>query len=495
MNPDYWKEEDEEKTIGWRDRHRSNDDDPIRGSVQKATDPAYEPATGTVKPVGNLGPYQAAVIFITNEIGIGILSLPAALQVLGLIPGVIAIVGMGSLSLYTAYILVQFYRRYPHVVNMVDFGRVLGGRPLEFVFAVGFTINLALICASAIITISIGLNTITEHAMCTVAFIAFPAILCFLLCVPRTMKFVSYCGWPCTVSIVTAVLIPMIALGIGGPANVPDGEEVTFKIVGDPSFSEAVSAFLNIGFAFSGNQAFVTVLAEMRDPARDFTKAICIEKIFAIIMYSTVAIVCYVFAGDYVQSPAIGSAPVTIAKISYGIIFVSLFGTGLVFGHTVIKYLFVFTMRHLAFVAKRRGRAPSVEANAMKRRQSQPHDSRSRTSWIVWIAIGAGYWILVFIIANAIPVFDSLLNISASLLLAWFTWGLPSVFWIHLNWNHLFDGWKKTALFCFNIFILGVTLFMNTAGMYASIDSLLSTFADPDNNVDGPFTCGDNSIF
>lgn len=88
-------------------------------------------------------------------------------------------------------------------------------------------------------------------------------------------------------------------------------------------------------------------------------------------------------------------------------------------------------MRHLSFFqrffTRRKNRRPSTEANIMERRQSQPHDSRSLVSWTVWIALATAFWLLVFIIANVIPIFDSLLNISSSVLLAWFTWGLPVV--------------------------------------------------------------------
>lgn len=59
-----------------------------------------------------LGRWRACVLLITIEVGIGILSLPAALKTLGLIPGIIAILGFGALTTYCGYILVQFYRRY-----------------------------------------------------------------------------------------------------------------------------------------------------------------------------------------------------------------------------------------------------------------------------------------------------------------------------------------------------------------------------------------------
>jgi amino acid permease len=320
-NPAYgWDKKDEDdRTVRFDAPHESHDVEAY-GTVTSAKDPQYEPTTGTVKPAGTLGPYQAAIIFITNEVGIGILSLPAAFDTLGLIPGLIALLAMGTLSLYAAYNLVQFYRRYPHVVNIVDYGRVIGGKPLEIIFAIGFIINLSMISASAVITMSIGINTISEHAACTVIWIGIACLACWALCVPRTMLFVSHCGWPCTVSIMAAVIIPMAALGAKGPANAPPGVPVNFKLVGSPTFVEAVSAFLNIAFAFTGNQAFVTVMVEMKDPSRDFTKAILIEKPFAMAIYSVVAIVCYVFAGEYVTSPVIGAAPVITAKVSYGIV-------------------------------------------------------------------------------------------------------------------------------------------------------------------------------
>lgn len=43
-----------------------------------------------------LNRWQASLIYITNQVGIGILSLPSAMQTLGLIPCIITIVGMGK---------------------------------------------------------------------------------------------------------------------------------------------------------------------------------------------------------------------------------------------------------------------------------------------------------------------------------------------------------------------------------------------------------------
>jgi amino acid transporter len=265
----------------------------------------------------------------------GILSLPAALKTIGLIPGIIAILGFGILTTYSGYILVQFFRRYPMVTNLVDCAQVLDKRFGAF-FGAAFILNLVLICASANITMSVALNTLSNHALCTVAFMAFPHIVCWMLCLPRKLTFAAALSWVCTISIVAAVLIVMIALGVAGP-RAPPGFEVSITLVGKPTFVETVNALLNIAFAFAGNQSFISVMAEMRDASKDFPPALFMQKSFEVIIYIIVACVIYGLAGDAVTSPALGSAAAIPAKIAYGVLIPSVLGTGLIIGITAIK--------------------------------------------------------------------------------------------------------------------------------------------------------------
>jgi amino acid transporter len=282
-----------------------------------------------------LGRWRACVLLITIEVGIGILSLPAALKTLGLIPGIIAILGLGSLTTYCGYILVQFYRRYPMVTNLVDCAYIIS-KPFGMFFAGAFMLNLVLICASANITMSVALNTLSDHALCTVAFMAFPHFVCWLLCLPRKFTFAAAMSWICTVSIVAAVLIVMIALGVAGPRT-PPGFEVKIVLVGKPTFVEAVNAILNIAFSFAGTQSFLSVMAEMRDASRDFPPALYMQKSFEVVVYIIVACVIYGLSGDAVTSPALGSAAIIPAKVAYGVLIPSVLGTGLVIGLTAIK--------------------------------------------------------------------------------------------------------------------------------------------------------------
>lgn len=138
-----------------------------------------------------LGRWRSGFTFIHTEVGIGILSLPSVLKTLGLIPGLIAIILIGILATYTAYLYLLFWRKYRFVDNLPDALRVLGGKPLAIVGGVALIINLSFACASSLLTMSIALNTLTGHSMCTVAFIGFAALVCYVLCMPRTMNFVS----------------------------------------------------------------------------------------------------------------------------------------------------------------------------------------------------------------------------------------------------------------------------------------------------------------
>ncbi|KAF4875322.1 N amino acid transport system protein [Colletotrichum siamense] len=423
-----------------------------------------------------LGKWKTGIVLIHTEVGIGILALPSVLQRIGLIPGLIAIMGIGALSTYTAYVLLLYWKKYRHIDNLPDALQVLGGKVLATIGAVGLIINLSLACASACLAISVALNTLTGHSMCTVSFIGFTALICYVLCIPRKMNFVAYFSWPATFGIFVPIFIVVIALAVASPQLAPPGADIKIKLWGNPTFQEGFTAILSICYSFGGRQGFFTVMAEMKDPAKDYVSALVILQSFAIPIYLITGGAIYGLAGDYVTSPAIGTAPLLPAKVAYGILLSTLFCTGLFYGHAGIKYLFVVTMRDLLKI---------------------PHQMTTNTvkSWSIWVLLGTGFWVLVFVLANAIPVFNSIIAVSSALLVAWFSFGLPGIFWLHLNWKRQFSSKRMIALSCLNWGLVFMGAFLNTAGMYASVDTLVKLFSDPESTINGPFSCADNSLF
>jgi len=59
-------------------------------------------------------------------------------------------------------------------------------------------------------------------------------------------------------------------------------------------------------------------MAELQDP-RDFPKALALLQGIDITLYIITAVVIYLYAGDDVASPALGSASPIVSKIAYGV--------------------------------------------------------------------------------------------------------------------------------------------------------------------------------
>ncbi|KAF7550325.1 hypothetical protein G7Z17_g5801 [Cylindrodendrum hubeiense] len=423
----------------------------------------------------NMSRWDTLFALITNQLGLGILSLPACLKVLGLIPGIVTILCVALVTRYTGMELHQFYCRHHYVINVVEMVKIVGGRSWGIVAGIGLLIQVMMTCASAAVTLSIAFNTLSNHGTCTVGFIGIGCLGCWVLCMPRTVKFVSRSGIPCFVSIIAAALIVMISLGVKEPSQAPEGWKVKIELFGNPSFREVFNACLRVIYAFAGNHTFVSYMAEMRDPIRDFPFALGWLVSISTVLYSILAITIYCLAGEYTTSPALGSAPLIPAKIAYGIIIPAIFTTGLANGHVGIKYIYIEVMRWIKATDE-------VTQNTKK-------------SWTVWATCVTAYWIICFILSNAIPIFDSILSISSATTYAWFTYGVSAVLWFSLNKGSMFDGWKKICLFCLNSFLILFSLFLNGGGLWSSITELLDTFADDSTTVQGSFSCGDNALF
>lgn len=112
-----------------------------------------------------------------------------------------------------------------------------------------------------------------------------------------------------------------VAVGVGGrPAAAPQTGpwNSDFKIIGSPSFEDAISAISSLVFAYAGTPGFFPIASEMRDP-RLFTRSLIICQSIVTAIYIAIGVVVYYFCGSYVASPALGSAGVTMKKVCYGL--------------------------------------------------------------------------------------------------------------------------------------------------------------------------------
>lgn len=131
-----------------------------------------------------------------------------------------------------------------------------------------------------------------------------------------------------------------IAVGLQDrPASAPQTGpwESDFKIVGNPSFTEAITAISSLIFAYAGTPGFFSIVSEMRDP-RHYTRSLICCQVGVTATYIIIGCVVYYYCGSYVASPALGSAGVLLKKVSYGFALPGLFVTTTIVVHVSTLY-------------------------------------------------------------------------------------------------------------------------------------------------------------
>lgn len=75
-----------------------------------------------------MGWLPASILMMKTQIGIGALSVPQSFNVLGLIPGIIALTGFAIITTWSNWMIGKFKAKHPEVYGVEDVGRLLFGR-------------------------------------------------------------------------------------------------------------------------------------------------------------------------------------------------------------------------------------------------------------------------------------------------------------------------------------------------------------------------------
>lgn len=323
---------------------------------------------------------------------------------------------------------------------MSDAAEILFGPVGREVAAAAQILFFIFLMGAHILTFSIMMNTLTDHGACTVIFCVVGAVLCFFLTLSRRLQEVSYLGIICTLhtlwklliygnllliaslSIFISVIITVIAIGIKAPDPVAHA-------INHPSLLSGFSATLNIVISFAGHLAFFSFQSELTDP-KDFPKALFALQATDTSLYLVAAVIIYRYAGDGVQSPALLSTSPIISKVVFGIAIGTIVIAGVIIAHVGAKTIYVRMFRGT-------------------KRMNQ----KSLVSYGTWVLIVLILWVVAWVIANAIPVFNDILNILAAAFASWFSFGLEGLFWLHMNKGTI-NSVRKISLAILNVFLV-----------------------------------------
>lgn len=151
-------------------------------------------------------------------------------------------------------------------------------------------------CAAASVTLPVAFNSISGHGLCTIGLIGVSFLGCWVLCVPRTVKFIAHSGLPCYFSIFISSLV-IVTLGVRRPTAVSDTWSPKIELVGDPSFREGFNACLRVILAYAVNTTFPTYMAEIRNARRDFPFSLGWLFVLSALLYTAVTVAFYCLAG------------------------------------------------------------------------------------------------------------------------------------------------------------------------------------------------------
>ncbi|OCL07664.1 hypothetical protein AOQ84DRAFT_222646 [Glonium stellatum] len=420
-------------------------------------DPVFGNEEGAAIHYRTMEWWHAGILMLAETISLGVLALPQSVATLGLVPGLLLIFFLGISATYTGYIIGQFKQAFPQVQSFADAGELIAGPIGREVMAVSQMLILVFIMAAHVLSFSIAMNVLTEHSLCSVWFGFFGLIFCFMLGLPRTMKMVSHLSIISCLSIITAVTVAMVAVGISKPDI-----GAVLAVQPDVSFVKGLGPVMNIILAFAGHIGFFSFCSELKRP-KDFTKSLVFTQTTSSTFYLLISAVIYYYAGPHVASPALGSASPVVAKVAFGLALPTIIIAGVVNGSIACKYLYVRMWRGTNV----------IHQNSLKSVGS-------------WVGICAGLWTLSWIIAEAIPSFNLLLGLISALFCSWFSYGIPGGLWIYMNKGKWFCTRQKTCLFFLNCGVICLGTVMCALGLYSSGTALHTGAAGT------PFSCANN---
>ncbi|KAF5675569.1 neutral amino acid permease [Fusarium denticulatum] len=406
----------------------------------------------------NVGWVGTAGLMMKTQLGLGILSIPSVFDILGMIPGLICLCVIAAITTWSDYIVGTFKLRHREVYGIDDAGGLMFGRAGQEIFGFAFGLYWTFVCGSAMLSVSIGFNAVSNHGTCTAVFVAVAAVTGFIFASIRTLG--------------KLIIILTIAVGIQDrPAAAPkDTVWVSdYELFKKPSFTNAMSAICALIFAYAGPPAFFSIDAEMRDP-RHYTRSLILCQTVISACYIAIGCVVYYFCGSYVASPALGSAGVLIKRVSYGIALPGLIVTTMLTCHLASKHVFVRVLRGSKHLA----------ANTF-------------THWASWIGCTFGITVVAYVIASGIPIFGGLVSLIGALLATSLSFQPMGCMWLYDNWERGKQdrsiSWFIGVLWSVTIIVLGT--FLTTAGTYASVVDIIASYKVSGGSA--AWSCADNS--
>ncbi|KAF4119993.1 hypothetical protein GMORB2_3404 [Geosmithia morbida] len=386
--------------------------------------------------------------------------------------------------------------------GIADAAELMLGRSGKEMVGFIYYIYLAMTAGAGILTTSVALNALSDHAICTTLFVSVPLALAFLIGIWfRGLEEMAWISRASVGSILTSVCVVAFAvLTKDRPAAAPSTGSIDLNMHATPNrtLSEAMTAISIQLFAVGASGAFFSVSAEMED-SRQFTRSLLLGQTFIVATCIVTASIVYGKVGQCIANPALGSAGTLIKKVSHGIALLGLVVTAILYSHIAAKYILVRIWRGTA----------DLQSNTVQR-------------WTVWVGAVTAAVVFGFIIVGVVPFLGDFLSLVGALVkpvltnvIPGFTILLflargpvkaardptasrgtentePQANFVMASFQVYREGWKRAAAHPVACFMLLAGLLIIIGGTYATVLSIKRSYGNGE--VGGVFPCADDSL-
>ncbi|GAA5975066.1 hypothetical protein JCM11641_000017 [Rhodosporidiobolus odoratus] len=412
---------------------------------------------------------QAAALLLTEYVVLAILAFPYSFQVLGYAGATLTTVIIGASTFYSTHILWRFCAAHPEVRDIADAAQVLcGGRKIGWWIAfIGLALNNWFIMGLHCVAGSTAVQTIRGGTETTLVWACIIGLLMYIPSNVRDFSSFTPLGMIASGTMFVAAVIVMAGHGVQDhPSGWTAGLEITHSVWAPEgtTFVQGMNAVLNIVYTFIGHALIPSFIGDMERP-QDFPKALGVSMTAQMLLYTILGAVVYHYTGiELTTAPAYGSLISKYGKVAAGFVLPTIIIVGILYS--------LVTSRAIYFQIFKAG---------------SPHrNQHTAKGWATWLLIVLGGWIISFIIGEAIPFFSDMLSLIACLFDSWFGYLMWAAAWFQLNKGRRFAGPAQIAeaTLCILIAITGIFFF--TAGTYASVQSIIDSYAA--GAVKTPFT-------
>ncbi|KAL1850099.1 hypothetical protein Plec18170_007197 [Paecilomyces lecythidis] len=114
------------------------------GEVLPVKESHFDPVFGETNDIGpnyrNLGWVGTIVLMVKAQVGLGVLSVPAVFDSVGMIPGILLICAVAGIATWTSYMVGIFKLNHREVYGIDDAGGLMFGKIGREVFAAAFSL-------------------------------------------------------------------------------------------------------------------------------------------------------------------------------------------------------------------------------------------------------------------------------------------------------------------------------------------------------------------